>query len=209
MTRPRALDLFCCAGGASVGLHSAGFDITGVDIVASANYPFKCYQADALTFPLDDFDFIWASPPCQAYSPLNAYNKKLYPDLIAVTRAKLEASGTPYVIENVVQAPLRDPIMLCGSMFSLHLYQHRNFEASFLIVPPKHPKHSERCSRNGYLPSITHPFMTITGGKHSIAWRDRAATEKGVPWMKDIREICEAIPPAYSEYIGRAAMKII
>jgi len=212
--RPRALDLFCCAGGAGTGLHRAGFDVTGVDIAPQPNYPFACFNMDALAFPLRygappgvaGYDFVWASPPCQAYSPLNAYNRKDYPDLIAPVRAKLIASGIPYVIENVVQAPLQNPVLLCGAMFGLNLYQHRNFEASFPIVPPAHPKHRWTCQRNGYLPSVTRPFMTITGGKHSNAWRERAAAEKGVPWMKEISEVCEAIPPAYAEHIGRAAL---
>lgn len=214
MNRPKALDLFCCAGGAGMGLHLAGFDVTGVDIEVQPNYPFPCFTMNALAFPLryggppgqPGYDFIWASPPCQAYSPLNAYNKKTYPDLVAETRAKLVLSGIPFVIENVVQAPLENAVTLCGSMFGLKMYRHRNFEASFPLEAPKHPKHEWTCQRNGYLPSVTRPFMTITGGKHSIAWRERAAAEMGVPWMRHVREVCEAIPPAYAEYIGRAAI---
>jgi DNA (cytosine-5)-methyltransferase 1 len=212
--RPKALDLFCCAGGASMGLHRAGFDVTGVDIEPRLNYPFPCFGLDALAFPLryggppgePGYDFIWASPPCQSYSPLNAYNKKDYPDLIAEVRHKLRLSGIPYVIENVVQAPLENPVTLCGTMFGLKVYRHRNFEASFPLAAPPHPRHSERCARNGYLPTPERPFMSIHGGRHSNAWKERAAAELGVPWMTDIREICEAIPPAYAEYIGRAAI---
>lgn len=188
-----------------MGLHRAGFDVSGVDIVPQPNYPlafgFRC--EDALTVPLDGYDFIWASPPCQAYSPLNAYNRKDYPDLVAPIRERLKAAGVPYVIENVPQAPLIDPVQLCGAMFGLNLYRHRNFEASFPLTAPAHPRHEWTCARNGYLPGATRPFMSIHGGKHSIAWRERAAAEMGVPWMKTIREVCEAIPPAYSEHIGR------
>lgn len=210
MKQLRALDLYCCAGGASMGLALAGFEVVGVDIDHQPNYTEYCQfvQGDALSIPLEGFDFIWASPPCQAYSPLNAYNKKTYPDLIAMTRLRLHAAGVPYVIENVVQAPLENPVMLCGAMFGLKVYRHRNFEASFPIKGPTHPRHFHKCSRNGNLP-IGNQFMTITGGKHSIAWRKRAAEAMEVGWMREIREVCEAIPPRYAEYIGRAAIKNI
>lgn len=212
--RMKALDLFCCAGGAAMGLHRAGFEVTGVDIEPQPNYPFACFILDALAFPLrygpppgePGYDFIWASPPCQKYTPLNAYNKKIYPDLIDVVRAKLIASGIPYVIENVPQAPLRNPITLCGPMFGLKVYRHRSFEASFPLGAPPHPAHKHLCARNGYLPTAERPFMSVHGGRHSTAWRKRAAAEMGVPWMTNIREVCEAIPPAYAEYIGRAAI---
>lgn len=214
MRRPLALDLFCCAGGAGRGLHDAGFDVIGVDIDPQPEYPFPCFALDALMYPLRyggppgvaGFDLVWASPPCQSYSPLNAYNKKDYPDLIAAVRAKLIASGISYVIENVPQAPLRDPVLLCGPMFGLKVYRHRAFEASFPIPQPEHHRHTALCARNGYLPTKERPFMSIHGGRHSEAWRKAAAAELGVPWMKTIRQVCEAIPPAYSEHIGRAAL---
>jgi len=120
----RALDLFCKAGGATKGLQRAGFHVTGVDIERQPRYCGDAFvQADALNPPFDlaGFDFIWASPPCQAHSPLKAVTKKEYPDLIPQTRALLQASGRPYTIENVVGARLRDPVRLCGGMFGLHL----------------------------------------------------------------------------------------
>lgn len=213
--RPRLLDLFCCAGGAGAGYRAAGFEVVGVDIEPQPNYPLAFWHADAMEV-LDwmavcaehpggwmSFDAIHASPPCQAYSPLNAYNHHEYPDLIEPVRGLLERTGLPYVIENVPQAPLRDPVTLCGSMFGLRVYRHRAFEASFPLAAPAHPGHVARCVRNGYLPTDDRPFMSVHGGKHSKAWRATAADVMGVPWTTTIREVCEAIPPAYTEHIGR------
>jgi DNA (cytosine-5)-methyltransferase 1 len=187
-----------------MGYAQAGFDVTGVDIYPQPNYPFAFVQADALALGmafLRSFDAIHASPMCQAHSPLNAYNKKVYPDQIAAIRAMVLAAGPPYVIENVVQAPLLSPVILCGSMFGLRVYRHRGFETSFPIAALPHPPHMQVRARNGYRPD-DQQFMTISGGKHSEAWRKRAAIEMGVPWTRTIREVCESIPPAYSRHIG-------
>jgi DNA (cytosine-5)-methyltransferase 1 len=146
--RPRILDLFCGAGGAGMGYHRAGFDVVGVDLAPQPHYPFEFSQSDALAwldYPLTlglRFDAIHASPPCQAYSAMSACRPGLadqYPDLVAPTRELLEATGLPYVIENVPRAPLRDPVTLCGHMFGLPLYRHRLFEANFPIDQPEHP----------------------------------------------------------------------
>src|SRR5512139_314282 len=147
---PRILDLFCGAGGAAVGYHRAGFDVVGVDINPQPNYPFEFVQADALwalqqlqvgsllDYHLSDFDAIHASPPCQRYSTATKRNgtELEHPDLIGPTRELLQATGLPYVIENVVGAPLRDSILLCGSWFALgadgyRLKRHRLFETSW------------------------------------------------------------------------------
>lgn len=147
MRKPKALDLFCCAGGVSVGLSQAGFDVVAVDINPQPHHRGGTFvQADALTYPLEGFDFIWASPPCQAYTSLRHLTKgKVYPDLIASVRERLQASGTPYCIENVPGAPLGvgsgyPPTMLCGTMFGLQtpdgraeIRRHRHFETSFYI----------------------------------------------------------------------------
>src|SRR6187200_2858563 len=122
--RPRLLDLFCCEGGAAIGYHRAGFDVVGVDIVDRPRYPFEFHQADALTYPLDGFDAIHASPPCQAYSITKNAHDRQHPEMVEPVRARLVASGVPYVIENVVGAPLIDPVTICGSMFDLRAWDH-------------------------------------------------------------------------------------
>jgi DNA (cytosine-5)-methyltransferase 1 len=203
--RPRLLDLFCCAGGAGTGYAQAGFDVVGVDIAPQPNYPFVFHQADALMLPrfwLAAFDFIHASPPCQAYSPLGALNPwKEYPDLLASTRSMLISSGVPYVIENVMAAPLikERSIVLCGSMFGLRTYRHRRFESSLELVAPEHPKHTvltatkQRKARwaEGWNVSITGDVGTYVGPE-----------AMGIDWMSG-NELCEAIPPAYTRHIGK------
>jgi DNA (cytosine-5)-methyltransferase 1 len=202
--RPRLLDLYCSAGGAAWGYCEAGFTVVGVDIAPQPRYPFRFVQADAFDYVArhgHEFQVIHASPPCQAYSPLNSYNHKTYPDDVAGIRAALKATGVPYVIENIMRAPLQNPVMLCGGMFGLRVYRHRGFEASIPLRTPQHPPHVTDCARNGYLPT-GRQYMTITGGKHSTAWRERAAQEMRVGWMRTTKEVCEAIPPAYARYIG-------
>jgi DNA (cytosine-5)-methyltransferase 1 len=211
--RPRVLDAFCCSGGAGEGYRQAGFDVLGVDIEPQPNYrPGEFVQGDAVDYIREhghEFDLIHGSPPCQAYTPLNAYNHKTYPDLVAATRAAMIATGVPYIIENVPQAPLRDPITLCGAMFGLPLYRHRDFESSLELEAPAHPAHTWRCTRNGYLPTAEKPFMSIHGGKHSKAWQRAAAAAMGVPWATTIREVCEAIPPAYTRHLGEQAIALL
>ena len=213
MKKPRAIDLFCCAGGASVGLHRAGFDVTGVDIEPQPNYPFACFHMDALAFPLRygpapgraGYDFVWASPPCQKFCALNTREDlSHYPDLIAPVRAKLLASGIPFVIENVPGAPVRHDLMLCGAMFGLPSYPHRYFECSFPIEQPLHPKHAVRVNRRGENRRkhwANGGFITITGDVGTYCGPEAM----GIDWMTG-NEMSEAIPPAYAEYIGRAAL---
>lgn len=224
MRKLRALDLFCCAGGASMGLHRAGFEVVGVDIRPQPRYPFEFHQADALTFPLDGFDFIWASPPCQAHTAMKTmHNARDHEDLIPATRNRLNASGLPYVIENVVGAPLIEPFMLCGTMFGLgvenaDLQRHRIFEANFFVglVPPCN--HGARATIGVYGGHVRNRKRTI--GIYGEGARDsRRKFDKGVPdftveqgreamgidWMT-LAELSQAIPPAYGEFIGRAAI---
>jgi DNA (cytosine-5)-methyltransferase 1 len=212
----RVLDTFCCSGGMAMGFHLAGFDVVGVDVNPQPHYPFTFIQGDAIEYIKahgHEYDVIHGSPPCQHYTPLNAYNHKAYPDLIAPTRDAMIAIGKPYVIENVEAAApeLKNPTLLCGPMFGLRVYRHRLFETNWNLAAPTHPAHGPRCARNGYLPTPEKPFMTITGGAHSRAWQNAACDAMEMPWIKvpaggdiklGIREVCEAIPPAYSHWIA-------
>lgn len=209
--RPKALDLFCCAGGAGMGLHRAGFDVVGVDNMPRPRYPFEFRQADALTFPLEGYDFIWASPPCQRFSDLGHRNGNAndWPDLIEPIRKRLIASGALYCIENVERAPLINPVMLCGTMFpGLRVLRHRIFEASFHIPQPPHGKHpkvhtfDKRKAHFGKTDEMR-DFVQVTGGGNSTLAAARDAM--GIDWMGK-EEINEAVPPAYAEHIGRAAL---
>jgi len=141
----RALDLFCGAGGASMGLSIAGYDVTGVDASPQPSYPFKFIQADALTRIPKVFDLIWASPPCQAFTAYKRRPGHVSPaeNLIPQVRQILQDSGIPYIIENVPGAPLEDPFMLCGSMFDLDVRRHRIFETSFPVMAPDCAHHKQ------------------------------------------------------------------
>jgi len=143
--KPRLLDLFCGAGGCSVGYDRAGFDVTGVDLAPQPHYPFPFHQGDALEYLAEhwqEFDAIAASPPCQAYSTASQTQRnagKVYPDLLGPTRDALIGAGLPWVIENVVGAPMRPDFQLCGCMFGLKLRRERWFETSwvgFAMLPP-------------------------------------------------------------------------
>lgn len=203
--KPRALDLFCCAGGAGVGLSRAGFEVVGVDIAAQPHYPFNFHQADALTFPLEGFDFIWASPPCQAYTLAQRIRNNTHPDLVAPIRRRLKISGVPWCIENVEGAPLENPVTLCGTMFrGLKVYRHRLFETSFPLKQPEHPEHVAPLTKMGR-PPRDGEFMHVVGNFSGVVAARKAM---GINWMvRD--ELREAIPPAYSEYVGRAALKFM
>lgn len=215
MKKPRLLDLYCKAGGASMGFARAGFEVTGVDIEPQPDYPHEFVQADALDFLVqygDEFDARAASPPCLGYSNLNAYNQQDYPLLISDTIKALEASGKPWVLENVetptARAEMRPHkvIRLCGPMLGLKVYRHRLFASNVDLVEPPHQPHRWLCARNGYLPTSERPFMTITGGKHSRAWIAAASECLGVPWMRTVEDVSNAIPPVYTEYVGRQLM---
>ncbi len=202
---PRLLDLFCGAGGAAMGYHQAGFDVVGVDIKPQPNYPFRFWQGDALdtdNWPDWPIDAIHASPPCQAYSDMHGSDG---PRLIEPTRELLETTGLPYVIENVEGAPLHDPIKLCGSMFDLDVERHRLFETNWAIGnhhwPCRHRIWAPRFDvydHGKHYKARTVPVYGTGGGKAAEHW----GHAMGIDWMTR-SELAEAIPPAYTEWIGR------
>ena len=207
---PKLLDLFCGAGGAAMGYHRAGFEVVGVDHKPQPNFPFEFHQADALEYIAEHghkFDMIHASPPCQIYSVTSSLSTGDHPALIKPVRAALQAVGRPYVIENVPGAPLKNPLMLCGTMFGLQVIRHRLFETSPIIWwPPTQCQHIGRASsagrggKNGYLPGTLKNFAYITVcGNDYIADDGRRAM--GIDWMTK-RELSQAIPPAYTKWIG-------
>ena len=207
--KPRLLDLFCGAGGAAMGYHRAGFDVVGVDINPQPNYPFEFHQADAMTYPLDGFDVIHASPPCQAYTATNALTaarnktrkRPLPPKLVDETRARLVEAAVPYVIENVVGAPLRHDYVLCGSMFGLRVRRHRIFEvdgAAYGLSPRcSHKTQGKVIGVFGDHPDPPRPYRT-----NCAVNVDNARDAMDIDWMT-WRELCLSIPPAYTEFIGK------
>lgn len=218
------LDLFCCAGGAGTGYERAGFRVFSVDIYPQPRNPHPFHQGDAIGV-LDDLasgkGVLFArpnggtvelfeeqiaakhgSPPCQAYTPLGALHPhKTYPDLIDATRDRFEAMSGPWVIENVMAAPLRKDrsITLCGGMFGLRTYRHRRFESNVALAAPDHPKHVIRTATKqrrklwdeGWHVSITGDVGTYVGPE-----------AMGIDWMSG-NELSEAIPPPYTDLIGR------
>jgi hypothetical protein len=212
--KPALLDLFSGAGGAARGYQQAGFCVLGVDINPQPHY-IGCgfHQADALTFPLDGFDVIHASPPCQDYSVGTGFGHKAQvPRLIAPTRERLLLTRVPWVIENVVGARmhLRESVELCGSMFGLGLVRHRRFEMPWYSAwPPPHVCWSNDLDRDAVSVTAHGPpprwYRKNPGKKWSIqVWRDAM----GIDWMtRD--ELREAIPPAYTEWIGRQLLAAI
>jgi DNA (cytosine-5)-methyltransferase 1 len=235
----RILDLFCCAGGAGMGYHRAGFEVVGVDIKPQPRYPFPFILGDAIDvltrmlqgekflasdgrwYGIEDFDAIHASPPCQKYTRMNKGllqsqgRNKVHPDLIEPTRRALRATGLPYVMENVEGAPLLDPIMLCGSSFNLLVQRHRLFESNLFLmsmtcthslqVYDKPALHRLTGHRKATMSRVVGCYGHGRGkGDDKQAW----STAMGIDWM--IRaEIAQAIPPAYTEFIGRQLLAIL
>jgi DNA (cytosine-5)-methyltransferase 1 len=211
----RLLDLFCCAGGAGVGYHRAGFDVVGVDIKPQPNYPLPFIHADVMMLDpgfLASFDAVHASPPCQSYSDLAKRNGNAdaWPRLIEPVREMLIQSGLPYIIENVEGAPLHKPVILCGTMFKgLRVLRHRLFETNFPLVAPAHGKHpkvhtfDKRKSHYGRTDDMR-DFVQVTGGGNSSIAAARDAM--GIDWMTK-NELNEAIPPAYTQFIGVQLME--
>lgn len=203
----RILDLFCCAGGAGEGYARAGFQVVGVDIVDRPNYPYTFVRDDALAYLTDlgfAFDAIHASPPCQAKCTLTkGTNKRLAPnynDFYDETRSLMEATGLPGIIENPSARP---DMVLCGEMFGLGVLRHRNIELVNWSAPaPAHLKH--RGPVRGWRHGVYRdgPYVAAYGkggGKATVPEMQQAM---GIDWTDVREELTEAIPPAYTEYIG-------
>jgi DNA (cytosine-5)-methyltransferase 1 len=214
---PRLLDLFSGAGGAGAGYARAGFEVVGVDLAPQPRYPFTFVQGDALEYLAahgHEFDAIHASPPCQRFSTLTAMHGAervaSHPDLVEPTRELLRALGRPYVIENVPGAPLVSPIMLCGSHFGLgaaglYLRRHRIFEVGgFDFWPPA------SCLHRGFAIGVYGHAggMSVRDSNRKFGttadWREAM----DIAWMTG-EELAEAIPPAYTAWIGRALLATI
>lgn len=210
-----------------MGYCRAGFEVVGVDKVRQPRYPFEFIQADALSLPLDflqGFDAIHASPPCQAHTALKTmHNAKDHADLIEPTRAVLNAAGRPWIMENVVGAPLDAPILLCGSMFGLgvedaELRRHRLFEASFPILFVPECQHGSRATIGLYGGHVRNRKRTIgpygEGARDSLRKHDKGVPDftadqgrqaMDMPWAS-LAGLSQAIPPAYTEWLGRELM---
>jgi len=221
--RPLLLDLFCGAGGAAMGYHRAGFEVVGVDHKDQPNYPFEFHQADALEFVAEHsarYSVIHASPSCQRYTGMRKITRSRFgrirsnpnpPDLIAATRCALIDTGKPWVIENVQGSPLNTVIILCGASLGLeHLARHRHFESSVLLFAPPCSHYSNDYSIGVYgsRPDgrrVSYPQHRLTRVASSL---EEARDAMDIDWM-DWEEITQAIPPAYTEYIGRQLMEYL
>ena len=193
-----------------MGYYRAGFDdITGVDNKPMPRYPFKFVLGDALEYVMEhgaEFDVIHASPPCQAYTMAGQQWRKEgreYPDLVAETRQILIKTGKPYVIENVPGAPLINPTILNGAYFGKNLRRTRWFETSFEIPFFLIPKEGPSRFRMGRKPRTSDPVVPV--GHFSGV--DKVKQVMEIDWMTDY-ELTQAIPPAYTEFIGRRIMEI-
>jgi DNA (cytosine-5)-methyltransferase 1 len=209
--KPRLLDLFCGAGGSAMGYSRAGFEVVGVDINPQPHFPFEFHRADALTYPLDGFDAIHASPPCQAFSitgnlARSQGNQASVIDLLTPIRPLLEAGGLPYVIENVKGAPLIDPLVLCGSTFGLEVRRHRLFESNVLLLGHGECRHREQGRPVGVYGS---PNDDIPHGGRTARNVAEAQIAMGIDWMPRWSELKESVPPAYTEWIGRQLLAMI
>lgn len=221
MRRPRCLDLFCGAGGAAMGLWRAGFDVVGVDIKVQKRYPFSFVQGDALRppFRLEDFDLVWASPPCQRFTQMSARwrgkggKADSHADLLTPTIEMLGAYSAPWVIENVVGARrhMRPTVKLHGGQFGLRVHRPRLFQATFLVLTPRSRATADPIGVYGARADGRRLFTRKdVNGKTSIQRAAHSAPEActamGISHDMDWAGVREAIPPAYSEHIGRYAM---
>ncbi len=212
MNKPRLLDLFCGAGGAGMGYYRAGFDVVGVDIKTQPRYPFEFHQGDAIEYlrqHWQEFATIHASPPCQRYSVASKShngNAEAHPDLVPLVREALQSTGLPWIIENVMGAPLVTQVVLCGTMFDgLRVIRHRQFESNIPLNAPSrctpHPlcyTMDRRKPHYGKLDEMK-AFVMVNGGGNCS--KGAAADAMRIDWMTK-SELNDAIPPAYTEYLG-------
>jgi DNA (cytosine-5)-methyltransferase 1 len=209
VSKPVLLDIGCRQGGAARGYQNAGFFVIGVDVEYQPRYAGDEFvQADGLKILEhvaggglvcgDRVQAVHTSWPCQGYSDTQVIMNREHPKLIEPGRELLEATGLPYVQENVKGAPLINPVELCGSMFGMRTYRHRLFEANWILTAPEHPAHLRRQIKMGR-PVADGDFYQAVGNFSNVQY---ARTDMGVPWMT--REgIRECIPPAYAEHVGR------
>jgi DNA (cytosine-5)-methyltransferase 1 len=219
LPRPRALDLYCGAGGASMGYHLAGWDVTGVDNEPHPDYPFRLLRMDAkrliedhTTF-LDRFDLVVGSPPCKTETDLAVLSDREHPDLLTPTLAVVRRRRQPFIIENVASTKkMTGPVVLCGASFGLgatcrdgvyrHLERHRKFESNLPLMSPG-------CACPKRQPVGV--YGTGGGGQMTRGYKahpEEAREAMGIDWMK-VEDICQAIPPAYTKYLGEQALELI
>ncbi|MGQ5591948.1 DNA methylase [Streptomyces sp. ESR1.13] len=218
--RLRVLDLFSCAGGAAMGYHRAGYTVDGCDIADRPRYPFAYHRGDALEYladltttgDIDRYTLVHASPPCQAGCALTVGTNRSqgwggpHTDVLAATRVLLDAAGLPYVIEQPNgRAEIRKDLSLCGEMFGLGVLRHRNFELGrWATMQPAHPRH------RGYVRGHRHgvhrngPYVAAYGNGGGKATVPEMQTAMGITWTDVREELTEAIPPAYTQWIGHA-----
>ncbi|MFG2002090.1 hypothetical protein ACGFNU_23355 [Spirillospora sp. NPDC048911] len=219
----RILDAFCCIGGATHGYQTLGAHVTGVDIIPQPDYCGDHFiRADAVAFIRDhghEFDFIHTSPPCQGESAptkgsnaaRNSATGRRHPRLITPTRAALEATGRPYVIENVAGSTVRKDLRLCGEMFGLDVIMHRYFETGggFTITQPAHPPHRGRV--RGWRHGVYHdgPYVAAYGNGGGKATVPEMQTAKDIHWSSDAQGLREALPPVYTRFVGQGLATVL
>ncbi|MFI9105794.1 DNA methylase [Streptomyces fildesensis] len=211
---PRLLAAFCGVGGDTAGYQQAGFHVTGVDLHPQPRYVGDAFhQGDAVAFIRDhghEFDFIHAGPPCQFDCTLtagtNAVRGAAYPDLLEPTRQALEATGRPHAIEQPpgrASRRMRIDVTLCGEMFNLGVLRHRNFELGGWTAPqPRHLAHRGRVAGMRHGVWYQGPYFAVYGdggGKGTVPQWQQAM---GIHWTDVRKEIAEAIPPAYGQWLG-------
>lgn len=204
-----------------MGYKRAGFDVTGVDLARQPEYPYRFVQGNALSFDLSGFDAVHASPPCQQHSNLTGWSRggagrlslfDPHPDLIGPTRNRLVASGLPWIMENVPGAPLRCDVRLCGTSFGLKVVRHRWFELGGW-APADPPPACDNCRgaiRRGDALSVFGNGGGLLEAKRGMRHRfdgmsivQSRQLAMGISHLTDVKRLAEAIPPAYTEWLGR------